>query len=177
MKKEWKLFFITDFEKEEEYLTDMHRKGWKLKEVRFPCLFIFEKCQPEEVAYCLDFKPRLGEDQDAYYQMYEDYGWENLGTCNNFVYFRKPVTADEEATIYSDRQSKLDMIGQIFKRRFLAVVLIGLAVFWRVLYPRDVNDWSLWIWRVLSLAYLFVFFYCGIGFYKLQKRYAERGLK
>lgn len=174
MKKEWKLFFLTDFEEEEEYLTVMHRKGWKLKKVHFPCLFIFEKCQPEEVAYRLDFKPRLGEDSATYYQMYEDYGWENLGTCNNFIYFRKPVRVGEEVEIYSDRQTKLDMIGQIFKWRFVAAILIGLAVFLWALYSQDMNDWSVWMWRVLGVVYLFVFFYCGVGFYKLRKRYAER---
>lgn len=172
MKKEVKLFFLTDFEEEEEYLAAMHRKGWKLKEVRFPCLFIFEKCQPEEVVYRLDFKPRLGEDREVYDQLYADYGWEYVGVCNNFVYFRKAVTDGEAVDIYSDRQTKLDMIGRIFKRRFLALLLLGLFVFWRVVFYAD-SFWSMW--AVLAIAYLFVLLHCGLGFYKLRKRYEERG--
>ncbi|MGT2951226.1 hypothetical protein BU202_08915 [Streptococcus cuniculi] len=175
MKKEVKLFFLTDFEEEEDYLAAMHRKGWRFKEIRFGCLFVFEPCRPEEVVYRLDFKPRLGEDREVYEQLYADYGWECVGVGNNFAYFRKAVTDGEAVDIYSDRQTKLDMIRQIFKWRFVAVVLMGLTVFWQALYPRDVNDWSLWMWRVLASAYLFVLLHCGLGFYKLRKRYEERG--
>lgn len=61
-KIEIRFFFLPDFEKEALYLAEQHRKGWKFVENRFGMLFIFEKCQPEEVVYQLDFKPSLQEE-------------------------------------------------------------------------------------------------------------------
>ncbi|MBF0819773.1 DUF2812 domain-containing protein [Streptococcus acidominimus] len=173
MKKELKFFFITDFEKEENYLIAMHRKGWRLKEIRFACLFIFERSQPEEVAYRLDFKPRLGEDRDTYYQMYADYGWDYVGVCNNFVCFRKAVRDGEETEIYSDRQTKLEMIGRIFKWRFIFLLLMSLVFLWHAF--RAGNRLSLW--ATLGIVYMGLLIYCGIGFYKLRKRYSEKELR
>lgn len=175
MKKEVKLFFITDFEKEEAYLADMHRRGWKLKAIWFFCLFLFEPCRPEEVAYRLDFKPNLGEDREIYHQLYVDYGWEYVCVCNNFAYFRKLRTVGEEADIYSDRQTKLEMIGRIFKRRFLLLVSMGVVIFWKALRSR--GDFFSPVWIVLSIVYCFLIFYCGIGFYKLKNQYAKGELK
>ncbi|MBF0778798.1 DUF2812 domain-containing protein [Streptococcus cuniculi] len=171
MKTEVKLFFITDFEKEEEYLTDMHRKGWKLKEIRFACLFIFEPCPKAEVSYRLDFKPRLGADKNSYYQLYQDYGWEYVSVCNHFVCFRKAMAGGEEVDIYSDRQTKLAMIGSIFKWRFLFLVLMNLIVLRNAIQA----DSFLSLWSVLEILYIILLVYCGVGFYKLRKRYTERG--
>lgn len=177
MKKELKFFFITDFEKEGEYLTAMHRTGWKLKEVRLACLFIFERCNPEEVVYRLDFKPRLGEDWDTYHQMYKDYGWEYVGVCNHFVYFRKAIIAGEEIDIYSDNQTKLEMIGRIFKWRFVGLLLLSLGFLWNALHVGGGSYSLLPLWVILAILYIGSLIYCGYGFYALRKRYAKGGLK
>lgn len=87
-KMEIRFFFLPDFEKEALYLAEQHRKGWKFVENRFGVLFIFEKCQPEEVVYQLDFKPILQEEYD-YVQFYEDYGWEYVGNCIIFLILEK----------------------------------------------------------------------------------------
>lgn len=52
----FKFFLITDFEKEEKYLMDMHRKGWKLEKISFNYFYHFVATEPEAVIYQLDFK-------------------------------------------------------------------------------------------------------------------------
>lgn len=125
------------------------------------------------MVYRLDFKPQLGESESAYYQMYEDYGWERVFICNNFVCFRKAVVEGENMEIYSDNQTKLEMIGRIFKRRFVVFIPLMLIVFKNAIHPRYIDDPLLWFWRMLALAYLLILIYCGIGFYTLRKRYKK----
>lgn len=64
-KTEIHFFFLPDFEKEEHYLAEQHRQGWKFQKNKFGFFYIFEKCQPEEVIYQLDFKPN-GQDKEEY---------------------------------------------------------------------------------------------------------------
>ena len=58
----YRISTIADYDKEALYLGEMHAKGWKLKEVSYSNLVVavkytFEKCQPEQVSYQLDFYP------------------------------------------------------------------------------------------------------------------------
>ena len=55
LKKEFRWFNIMDYKKEETYLSKRHQKGWKFKKVTFPGIYTFEKCEPENVIYQLDY--------------------------------------------------------------------------------------------------------------------------
>ena len=56
-KKEFKLFTVAEYEKEQEYLREMHKHGWKLHHVAEIGMYHFEECEPEEVVYQLDYNP------------------------------------------------------------------------------------------------------------------------
>ena len=43
----FKFFTIPQYQQEEEYLSSMHEKGWKLTKISFPGFYQFEKCEPE----------------------------------------------------------------------------------------------------------------------------------
>ncbi|VLB88274.1 Protein of uncharacterised function (DUF2812) [Streptococcus pneumoniae] len=47
---EFRIFTIVDLDKEEEYLHEMHLKGWRYRTSRFG-LFYFDQCQPDDVIY------------------------------------------------------------------------------------------------------------------------------
>ena len=64
-KIECKVFFITDFNQQAQYLTEMHRKGWRLTKIRWSFFYHFEKCEPEDVAYQVDFKESKITDMSA----------------------------------------------------------------------------------------------------------------
>ncbi len=126
-KKELKLFLITDFEKEEAYLSSMHRKGWKFVSIGGALTYHFEETTPANVVYKLDFKPNTAKDTESYLQLYRDYGWEYVTTFNEFYIFRKSVVADGDLEIFNDEASKQAMIKQIFRRRFLLIVFLYLV--------------------------------------------------
>ena len=58
----YRIFTIADYEREALYFREMHAKGWKHRKVSYSILlfavkYTFEKCQPEQVSYQLDFYP------------------------------------------------------------------------------------------------------------------------
>lgn len=165
-KTEVKFFFITDFEQEANYLMGMHRKGWKLTKIRFDCLFHFEQVVPEDVTYRLDFKDNGRADQETYYQLYRDYGWEPVTTCNSFEIFRKPVSQVEDDDIFSDETSRWDMIRQIFMRRFL-VALLFYIIF--ISYAFLENKLAMAVG--LLVVAISVTVYISYRFYQLWKKY------
>ncbi|MFA9413128.1 MULTISPECIES: DUF2812 domain-containing protein [unclassified Streptococcus] len=165
-KTEVKFFFITDFEEEANYLTAMHRKGWKLTKIRFDCLFHFEETAPQEVVYRLDFKDNGRADQETYYQLYRDYGWEPVTTCNSFEIFRKPASQVEDDDIFSDETSRWEMIRQIFIRRFL--ILLSMVVL-TIAGGSFFNKLDLAV--TVAMIDVPICFYVGYRFYQLWKKY------
>ena len=53
-KKEIRYFTIFQYEKEQEYLREQHKHGWKFVKVNGFGMYHFEECQPEDVIYQLD---------------------------------------------------------------------------------------------------------------------------
>ena len=130
-KKEWKFFSIWGYEKEQEYLRTMHKRGWKLVRITGIGVYHFEKCEPQDVIYQLDYnKEGLGH-KEEYVKMFEDCGWEYLTEFDGYNYFRKPADKmQQEEEIFCDDISRLDMMNRIFIGRVipLIVILCGLIV-------------------------------------------------
>ena len=134
MRKKWKktvkFFSVAEYEQEQEYLREQHKKGWKLVEVSGLCCFTFESCEPEDVVYQLDYNADRKKGMSEYIQMYQDCGWDYICDYVGYSYFRKPVAAmQEEEEIFNDNSSKLDMIDRVFKRRMIPLlVAFGLII-------------------------------------------------
>ena len=69
----YRIATIADYDREALYLGEMHAQGWKLKEVSYSNLVVavkytFEKCQPEQVVYQLDFYPMKKSERASYLQ-------------------------------------------------------------------------------------------------------------
>lgn len=124
-----RFFTIADYNEEQTWLEEQHKNGLKLVKVTAPCFFTFEECVPEEVSYRLEFNK--GKVTDDYLQMYEDYGWEYIGECMNWSYFRKPVVesaVEGENEIFSDDESRLNMIDRIVHTRLIPVIAALITV-------------------------------------------------
>lgn len=57
-KTEFRFFTVAEWEKEEAYLSQRHREGWRFTGVRLPGVYGFERCEPQEVVYRLDYNPK-----------------------------------------------------------------------------------------------------------------------
>ena len=135
----WKWFDITDFEKEQDYLREMHRNGWRFVGAKL-FVYTFEACEPEDVVYQLDYYKELN-DRDEYLQMFRDCGWEFVQDNMGYSYFRKPAkemqSGDEE--IFSDDESRIAMWERVFKGRVRLMLILLCAV----LIPGALNAFNL----------------------------------
>ena len=128
-KTELRFFNIMEYEKEQDYLRERHRQGWKLKATYPPGIYRFVRCQPEDVIYQLDYNPDGIKHKDEYVQLFQDCGWEYLFEFAGYSYFCKPAEeAQGDESIFCDDESRLEMVRRVFYGRMLPVLLIFICL-------------------------------------------------
>ena len=164
----YRIATIADYDREALYLRKMHAEGWKLKEVTYSNLVVavkytFEKCQPEQVSYQLDFYPMKKSERASYLQLFKDCGWEHITDFNGFSYFRKlhsGIESDAEFEIYNDAAGKLAMVKRILTRRMFPILLLFLAlipIFSKFLSGGSNFSWVMFLIVIMDCVLLIVF--------------------
>ena len=162
----YRIFTIADYDREALYFREMHAKGWKLRKVSYSILlfavkYTFEKCQPEQVSYQLDFYPMKTSERTSYLQLFKDCGWEHITDFNGFSYFRKAhseIESDAEFEIYNDATGKLDMVNRILRLRLLPVLFflsMLIPLFLKLLSERDVFSGLVFLLTIMDCVLLF----------------------
>ena len=175
-----RFFTVADWEDEERFLREQHKKGWKFVTFIPVCIFIFESCDPEDVIYRVDYKNN--KHTDEYLQLIRDYGWEYVGTKLGWMGFRKPagsVISEKEGELFSDNESKIKMINNIVKTRLLPLVFIFITC----IIPNLINaireslgptsKFFLIIFSLLSAIYIYLILHCSIKLRELKNRYQK----
>ncbi|MDO5144749.1 MAG: DUF2812 domain-containing protein [bacterium] len=168
---EFRWFFITDYEKEAAYLSDMHRRGWKLTRISFPGFYHFEQCQPEAVVYQLDYNQEGLQHKAEYTQMFTDCGWEYMFDYVGYSYFRKPeseMQGDEE--IFCDDESRLAMLQRILAGRMLPLLCIFTGVIIPQLFMQSSHRVMFAVYIVLFMLYCAIFAYCTVAYFRMRNR-------
>ena len=164
----YRISTIADYDREALYLRKMHSEGWKLKEVTYSILlfavkYTFEKCQPEQVSYQLDFYPMKKSERASYLQLFKDCGWEHITDFNGFSYFRKlhsGIESDVEFEIYNDAVGKLAVVKRILTRRMLPILLLFLAllpVFSKFVSGARSFSWEVFLIFIIDCVLLIIF--------------------
>lgn len=173
----FKWFTIADYEEEGLYLSQQHRQGWRLTGIIFPGFYNFTKCEPEDVRYQLDYNQVSVANKTEYLQMFRDCGWEYLINYVGFSYFRKPyadMRAGDEG-IFSDDESKLEMVKRIIKGRLLPLLIIFCCIILPQLFLQFRLDGtpsnSLLLFFIgLFIAYMVIFIHFCIIYSRLKRR-------
>lgn len=175
-KTEFQWFSITQWKQEEAYLRKQHQIGWRFDRVVFPGIYHFEKCEPEDVIYQLDYNQEGVSHKSEYVQMFHDCGWEHLQDFCGYSYFRKPVSQMQgEEEIFCDDLSRLDMMKRVLRGRVLPLV----AIFFCIIIPQlflqnhlDDGGWrGLWYaFLAMFVVYLVLFVHFGYQFWRCWKR-------
>ena len=164
----YRIFTIADYEREALYFREMHAKGWKLRKVSYSILlfavkYTFEKCQPEQVSYQLDFYPMKKSERASYLQLFKDCGWEHITNFNGFSYFRKAhseIESDAEFEIYNDAAGRLAMVKRILTMRILPILLLFAAllpIFSKFVSGVSSFSWALFLIFIIDGVLLIVF--------------------
>ena len=164
----YRIATIADYDREALYLRKMHAEGWKLRKVSYSILlfvvkYTFEKCQPEQVSYQLDFYPMKKSERASYLQLFKDYGWEHITDFNSFSYFSKPysqIESDAEFEIYNDAAGRLAMVKRILTMRMLPILLLFsalLPIFSKLVSGVSYFSWELFLIFIIDGVLLIVF--------------------
>lgn len=186
-KIQFKWFTIPQYKQEEEYLSSMHREGWKFTKVSFPGFYHFTKSEPENVTYRLDYNQEGVAHKSEYVRMFSDCGWEYLFEFVGYSYFRKASDeADLNEEIFCDDESRLDMMKRVYKGRVVPLIII----FFSIILPQLLLNTHGYggggiVRKVLSgtfvglvLLYIMIFISMTIQFYQYEKNiYPDRNLK
>lgn len=87
-KLQFRIFTILDEDKKEEYLHEMHLKGWRYRTSRFG-FFYFDQCQPDDVIYRI-YDSRFLKKYKHELQDFRNRGWELIETGSCSI-LRKPA--------------------------------------------------------------------------------------
>ena len=181
----YRIATIADYDREALYLRKMHAEGWKLKEVTYSNLVVavkytFEKCQPEQVSYQLDFYPMKKSERASYLQLFKDCGWEHITDFNGFSYFRKAhseIESDAEFEIYNDVAGKLAVVKRILIMRMLPILLLFLAllpVFSKVVTGGSSFSWEMFLIVIIDGVLLIVHaIQISYIFWRLSQKWKE----
>ena len=158
-KKEMKIFTLSEYEEEEQYLNQMARSGYLFEKVTLPGVYHFRKTAPVNMVYRIDFNPKRKEDWDSY--------------------FCKVAEDEEEANeIFSDNQSRIDMMDRIIRRKMLPIVAIFLCCVIPQavrmadgMYIDRVSIAFYILWVILIVLYVYLIARSTAGFVRLRKKY------
>ena len=173
-KKQFRWFTIFEYEKEQDYLREMHKAGWKFVKVTGLGMYHFEKCAPQDVVYQLDYNKDGLAHKEEYLQMFHDCGWEYIQDFVGYSYFRKPVSGDgAEEEIFCDEESRFQMMQRVMRGRMVPL----LVIFFSVLLPQflrslfSTQDYIITVFCGVILAiYLWIFASCFVKYRQYKKR-------
>jgi hypothetical protein len=106
---QWKFrwFWPWQDDREEAWLGNLSREGWHLSKFGFPRIYLFQKGDPKNFVYRLDYQTSRMKDREAYLQLFRDAGWEPVGKLAAWEYFRKETADGEAPEIFTDPESKI----------------------------------------------------------------------
>ena len=147
-KVQFRIFTIVDLDKEEEYLHEMHLKGWRYRTSRFG-FFYFDQCQPDDVIYCI-YDSRFLKKYKHELQDFSNRGWELIGAGSCSVLRKSSSNLLPEDQVYMSNNIRWEVMQSRF-RSCTATFLGGLVVCMSVFKKRA--------------FYVFLYYFCFICSY------------
>ena len=131
MMKKFKVF--VDMNEEEKYLNEMAKKGFILKKYSAFGRYHFEKGNPQDLHYRIDYRLFKSKSEfHDYVTLFEDAGWKHVyGTIYSGSQYFLPVSKHASDDIFSDKESKArrhERLSQVCLLNFALMLLYFLIV-------------------------------------------------
>ena len=162
-KKQFRIFTIVDLDKEEEYLHEMHLKGWRYRTSRFG-FFYFYQCQPDDVIYRI-YDSRFLKKYKHELQDFRDRGWKLIetGFCS---ILRKPASDTlSEDQVYMSKELRWEVMRSRF--RSCTATFSGGLVVCMSLFREDLSM----SFFIIFALYAFMISYLIYGYFRLKRKY------
>lgn len=121
-------FWVHQYEKEEEFLSEMASEGWQFVKLHkgIPTKYEFIRGEKINYIYQLDFVANE-EDTADYHQLFADAGWDEVYSWNGiggkWYYFRRIRSDGRCDKIFTDSESKYHMYEKLWKKFGLYLLL------------------------------------------------------
>ncbi len=136
--KQYKIFWMWEFEKEEKWLNDLAKNGLELIDIPNPFLYYFKKSNDMKnikIEYLFG-KDKL--EKEKYIDFLKSTGIEHIKGNKGWHYFKS--FNNENFEIYSDNTSKIKLYNRILKPLWIVVVLNLIAGFINMVIPFILSD-------------------------------------
>ena len=166
-KLQFRIFTIVDLDKEEEYLHEMHLKGWKYRTSCFG-FFYFDQCQPDDVIYRI-YDSRFLKKYQHELQDFRNRGWELIerGFCS---VLRKPASDIlSEDQVYMSKGLRWEVMRN--RLRSCAATFLGGLVVCMSLFREELSQ----PFFVIFVLYAFMISYLIYGYFRLKRKYQVDG--
>ena len=166
-KVQFRIFTIVDLDKEEEYLHEMHLKGWRYRTSCFGFLY-FDQCQPEDIIYRI-YDSRFLKKYKHELQDFRNSGWELIetGFCS---ILRKP-SSDllPEDQVYMNKGLRWEVMR--YRLCSCTATFLGGFVVCMSLFREDLSI----SFFIIFVLYAFLISYLIYGDYRLKRKYQVDG--
>ena len=162
-KKQFRIFTIVDLDKEEEYLHEMHLKGWRYRTSRFG-FFYFDKCQPDDIIYRI-YDSRFLKKYKQELQDFRDRGWELIeaGSCS--ILRKSSSNLLPEDQVYMSKGLRWEVMR--YRLRSCTVAFSGGLVVCMSLFREDLSM----SFFIIFLLYAFLISYLIYSYFRLKMKY------
>ncbi|OFI47067.1 hypothetical protein BG262_01695 [Floricoccus penangensis] len=119
-----------DFVKEEEYLNNLAKEGWRLKRISSTKYYLSD-CQPDRYQYKIYFTDRNQKETKKYIDFLKEMNIRYIGRNSEKLYLEKEAS-DGDFDLFSDNVSKTNYLNRVEKylwSSFLAFSCIMLFTF------------------------------------------------
>ncbi|VMU02719.1 Protein of uncharacterised function (DUF2812) [Streptococcus pneumoniae] len=160
---EFRIFTIPDLDKEEEYLHEMHLKGWRYRTSRFG-LFYFEQGQPDDVIYRI-YDSRFLKKYKHELQDFRDRGWELIGAGSCSILRKSSSDLLPEVQVYMSKGLKWEVMRS--RLRSCTVAFSGGLVVCMSSFREDLSM----SFFLIFVLYAFLISYLIHGYFRPKRKY------
>lgn len=166
-KLQFRIFTILDEDKKEEYLHEMHLKGWRYRTNRLG-FFYFEQCQPDDVIYHI-YDSRFLKKYKHELQDFRNSGWELIET--GFCSILRKSSSDllPEDQVYMSKGLRWEVMRN--RLRSCTVAFSGGLVVCMSSFREELSQ----SFFVIFALYAFMISYLIYGYFRLKSKYRVDG--
>ena len=164
---QFRIFTIVDLDKKEEYLHEMHLKGWRYRTSRFG-LFYFDQCQPDDVIYRI-YNSRFLKKYKHELQDFRARGWELIGAGSCSILRKSSSNLLPEDQVYMAKGLRWEVMRN--RLRSCAVAFSGGLVICMSSFREELSQ----SFFVIFALYAFMISYLIYGYFRLKSKYRVDG--
>ena len=162
-KLQFRIFTILDEDKKEEYLHEMHLKGWRYRTSRFG-FFYFDQCQPDDVIYRI-YDSRFLKKYQHELQDFRNRGWELIGAGSCSILRKSASDILSEDQVYMSKSLGWEVMQS--RLRSCTATFLGGLVVCMSLFKEELSM----SFFIIFLLYAFLISYLIYGYFRLKRKY------